>query len=263
MAAGARRRLLPAWMGAAGDERAAAAAAAPAPKAGRRQAKAGPRAAAVVYCMNEAELVDVALAVLAEVSPDPRGWGRGPGRTSAAGRAPGRGQGALSPPAPWRPLSGRRVWRRCRAPPGFPGRLLLFPEAAGAGAAAFAPRPPRRALWTKPASTADLGTGEGCPAGMVGCSPTPCGAPGVKSRTAGSVFFFLLVGIYSARKVRRRPGPGAKRSRSSRQHQTRLLEAQPARGEAATTVWLSHPLLTLVLVPTQRGQAGRTLRTTS
>lgn len=32
----------------------------------------------VVYCMNEAELVDVALAVLAEVSPDPRGWGRGP-----------------------------------------------------------------------------------------------------------------------------------------------------------------------------------------
>lgn len=33
----------------------------------------------VVYCMNEAELVDVALAVLAEVSPDPRGWGRGPG----------------------------------------------------------------------------------------------------------------------------------------------------------------------------------------
>ncbi|XP_072722949.1 cell cycle regulator of non-homologous end joining isoform X5 [Ciconia boyciana] len=61
MAAGARRRLLPAWMGAAGDERAAAA-----PKAGRRQAKAGPRSAAVVYCMNEAELVDVALAVLAE-----------------------------------------------------------------------------------------------------------------------------------------------------------------------------------------------------
>ncbi|XP_072722933.1 cell cycle regulator of non-homologous end joining isoform X3 [Ciconia boyciana] len=62
MAAGARRRLLPAWMGAAGDERAAAA-----PKAGRRQAKAGPRSAAVVYCMNEAELVDVALAVLAEL----------------------------------------------------------------------------------------------------------------------------------------------------------------------------------------------------
>ncbi|KAM6213725.1 cell cycle regulator of non-homologous end joining [Sarcoramphus papa] len=64
MAAGARRRLLPAWMGAAGDERGAAAP----PKAGRRQAAAGPRAAAavVVYCMNEAELVDVALAVLAE-----------------------------------------------------------------------------------------------------------------------------------------------------------------------------------------------------
>ncbi|KAM6097557.1 cell cycle regulator of non-homologous end joining [Chlamydotis macqueenii] len=62
MAAGARRRLLPAWMGAAGDERAAA------PKAGGRgrRAVAGPRAAAVLYCMNEAELLDVALAVLAE-----------------------------------------------------------------------------------------------------------------------------------------------------------------------------------------------------
>ncbi|XP_072722916.1 cell cycle regulator of non-homologous end joining isoform X1 [Ciconia boyciana] len=142
MAAGARRRLLPAWMGAAGDERAAAA-----PKAGRRQAKAGPRSAAVVYCMNEAELVDVALAVLAEVSPDPRAWGRGPGRTSAAGRAPGRGQGALPPSgslaAPLREAglealpSAARV---SRSPPPLPGgrrgrRSCLCPPAAPAGAA--------------------------------------------------------------------------------------------------------------------------------
>ncbi|XP_058661080.1 cell cycle regulator of non-homologous end joining [Ammospiza nelsoni] len=63
MAAGARRRQLPAWMGAAGDERAAAAA--PSPSAGRRRAAAGRRPAAL-YCMNEAELLEVALAVLAE-----------------------------------------------------------------------------------------------------------------------------------------------------------------------------------------------------
>uniref|UniRef100_A0A8C3GWS0 Cell cycle regulator of NHEJ n=1 Tax=Corvus moneduloides TaxID=1196302 RepID=A0A8C3GWS0_CORMO len=69
MAAGARRRQLPAWMGAAGDERAAAA---PSPGAGRRRgagsaAGAGERLGpAALYCMNEAELVEVALAVLAE-----------------------------------------------------------------------------------------------------------------------------------------------------------------------------------------------------
>ncbi|XP_057879580.1 cell cycle regulator of non-homologous end joining [Melospiza georgiana] len=62
MAAGARRRQLPAWMGAAGDGRAAAA---PSPSAGRRRAAAGRRPAAL-YCMNEAELLEVALAVLAE-----------------------------------------------------------------------------------------------------------------------------------------------------------------------------------------------------
>ncbi|XP_054486781.2 cell cycle regulator of non-homologous end joining [Agelaius phoeniceus] len=62
MAAGARRRQLPAWMGAAGDGRAVAA---PAPSAGRRRAAAGRRPAAL-YCMNEAELLEVALAVLAE-----------------------------------------------------------------------------------------------------------------------------------------------------------------------------------------------------
>uniref|UniRef100_A0A669PTA9 Cell cycle regulator of NHEJ n=1 Tax=Phasianus colchicus TaxID=9054 RepID=A0A669PTA9_PHACC len=58
MAAARRRRLLPAWMGAAGE--------------GERRAGICPVAvprAATVYCMNEAELVDVALGVLAEVSP--------------------------------------------------------------------------------------------------------------------------------------------------------------------------------------------------
>ncbi|XP_068857325.1 cell cycle regulator of non-homologous end joining [Aphelocoma coerulescens] len=90
MAAGARRRQLPAWMGAAGAERAAAA---PSPRAGRRRGagsaagagerlgrRAGGRTRALpalsvpcalprpaaLYCMNEAELVEVALAVLAE-----------------------------------------------------------------------------------------------------------------------------------------------------------------------------------------------------
>ncbi|XP_066175502.1 cell cycle regulator of non-homologous end joining [Sylvia atricapilla] len=62
MAAGARRRQLPAWMGAAGHGRAAAA---PAARARRRRAAAG-RRPATLYCMNEAELVEVALAVLAE-----------------------------------------------------------------------------------------------------------------------------------------------------------------------------------------------------
>ncbi|XP_064275976.1 cell cycle regulator of non-homologous end joining [Passer domesticus] len=62
MAAGERRRQLPAWMGAAGPGRAAAA---PSPRPGRRRAAAGRRPAAL-YCMNEAELVEVALAVLAE-----------------------------------------------------------------------------------------------------------------------------------------------------------------------------------------------------
>ncbi|CAN8211346.1 unnamed protein product [Coccothraustes coccothraustes] len=64
MAAGARRRQLPAWMGAAGDGRVAAAPSS-SPSAGRRRAAAGRRPAAL-YCMNEAELLEVALAVLAE-----------------------------------------------------------------------------------------------------------------------------------------------------------------------------------------------------
>ncbi|XP_067997857.1 cell cycle regulator of non-homologous end joining [Melanerpes formicivorus] len=69
VAAGVRRRLLPAWMGAAGEQRATVASR----KSGRwrqrqrQREAAGPRAAtAVVYCMNEAELLDVALSVLAE-----------------------------------------------------------------------------------------------------------------------------------------------------------------------------------------------------
>ncbi|KAM3673217.1 cell cycle regulator of non-homologous end joining [Ammospiza maritima maritima] len=70
MAAGARRRQLPAWMGAAGDGRAAAAAGA----AGGRASPALPALSvpcalprpAALYCMNEAELLEVALAVLAE-----------------------------------------------------------------------------------------------------------------------------------------------------------------------------------------------------
>ncbi|XP_065598844.1 cell cycle regulator of non-homologous end joining [Cyrtonyx montezumae] len=60
--AAARRRLLPAWMGAAGEgERRAGGPG----RVRRRRQKAEPRAA-TVYCMNEAELVDAALGVLAE-----------------------------------------------------------------------------------------------------------------------------------------------------------------------------------------------------
>ncbi|XP_042648635.1 cell cycle regulator of non-homologous end joining-like isoform X3 [Tyto alba] len=113
MAAGERRRrLLPGWMGAAGAERAVVAP----PKAGRRRAAAGPRAAeAVVYCMNEAELVDVALAVLAEnlqceegeeKAPSPSEEERehqatpakAPGSTASAGEAGDRGPALPSPP---------------------------------------------------------------------------------------------------------------------------------------------------------------------
>ncbi|CAM9989133.1 unnamed protein product [Bubo scandiacus] len=123
MAAGAqRRRLLPAWMGAAGGERAAAVP----PKARRRQAAAGPRAAAaaVQHCMNEAELVDVALAVLAEnlrckegeekarsgseeeqeLQPRPE---EAPGNTGNAGGGTDR-----SPALPLRPDAGADAERR-------------------------------------------------------------------------------------------------------------------------------------------------------
>ncbi|XP_065514411.1 cell cycle regulator of non-homologous end joining-like [Caloenas nicobarica] len=113
MAAGGRRRLLPAWMGAAGDERAAA----PPAKAvrRRRQAVARPRAAEVVYCMNEAELVDVALAVLAENlqceegEEETQSWSQGgqelqqapnkaPGSTASIGAGSDRGPALPCPP---------------------------------------------------------------------------------------------------------------------------------------------------------------------
>uniref|UniRef100_A0A8B9M9D3 Uncharacterized protein n=1 Tax=Accipiter nisus TaxID=211598 RepID=A0A8B9M9D3_9AVES len=59
------RRVLPAWMEAAGDDAAGAGGRArPGPVRPRRLPRAGGGAA--VYCMDEAELVDVALAVLAE-----------------------------------------------------------------------------------------------------------------------------------------------------------------------------------------------------
>ncbi|XP_061870788.1 cell cycle regulator of non-homologous end joining [Colius striatus] len=61
MAASPRRRRLPAWMGGAAAERAAAE-----PPAAGRRAAGRPRATAVRYCMSEAELVDVAVAVLSE-----------------------------------------------------------------------------------------------------------------------------------------------------------------------------------------------------
>uniref|UniRef100_A0A8V5FG12 Uncharacterized protein n=1 Tax=Melopsittacus undulatus TaxID=13146 RepID=A0A8V5FG12_MELUD len=106
-----RRRLLPAWMRTAGDD--GPAAVAPVPATRRRKAAARPRVAAV-HCMNEAELVNVALAVLAEVSPDPdleprpwpwRGTGRKQGEKAcsrreeeqelqpASGQAPGNTAG--------------------------------------------------------------------------------------------------------------------------------------------------------------------------
>ncbi|XP_031456235.1 cell cycle regulator of non-homologous end joining [Phasianus colchicus] len=65
MAAARRRRLLPAWMGAAGEGERRAGMPGRVGRRRRQKAAAEPRAA-TVYCMNEAELVDVALGVLAE-----------------------------------------------------------------------------------------------------------------------------------------------------------------------------------------------------
>lgn len=127
--------------------------------------------------MNEAELVDTALAVLAEVSPDPQ-------RGAAALAVTGRGQEALSPAAAGRPLSGRRSWERCRAPPGFPVPPLRLPEATRAGAAALVPRQPRRAVRDKP--SVPRGPARGVPRGAGLPSPPALGA---KPRTAGSVCF--------------------------------------------------------------------------
>ncbi|KAM6425052.1 cell cycle regulator of non-homologous end joining [Rhynochetos jubatus] len=113
MVAGARRRLLPGWMGAAGSERAAAVPPAQARRRRRRRQAAGSRAA--VYCMNEAELLDVALAVLAEnlqcgegekkarsgseeereLQPTPKD---APGSAAGAGSSRDRGAALCSPP---------------------------------------------------------------------------------------------------------------------------------------------------------------------
>ncbi|XP_048795430.1 cell cycle regulator of non-homologous end joining [Lagopus muta] len=65
MAAARRRRLLPAWMGAAGEGERRAGGPGRVGRRRRQKVAAEPRAA-TVYCMNEAELVDVALGVLAE-----------------------------------------------------------------------------------------------------------------------------------------------------------------------------------------------------
>ncbi|XP_042672213.1 cell cycle regulator of non-homologous end joining [Centrocercus urophasianus] len=65
MAAARRRRLLPAWMEAAGEGERRAGGPGRVGRRRRQKAAAEPRAA-TVYCMNEAELVDVALGVLAE-----------------------------------------------------------------------------------------------------------------------------------------------------------------------------------------------------
>lgn len=82
-----------------------------------------------MYCMNEAELVDVALAVLAEVSPGPPGRG---GRTPtglAAGRARGSGQGARPPAAaaPWGLAGGVPLGARRAAPSAPRGAVRARP----------------------------------------------------------------------------------------------------------------------------------------
>ncbi|XP_068258009.1 cell cycle regulator of non-homologous end joining isoform X1 [Nyctibius grandis] len=158
MAAGSRRRrLLPAWMGAAGDERAAAAA--PLPRTGRRQAAVAPRAAAAVYCMNEAELVDVALEVLAEVRLEPREWGRSPGRTRA------RPGGREAPE--------RRVWGAAGRRPGFP--VPSFPSRRLPGPAQLHLSPPTAPPGSAVQEQPPPGTGKEVPHGNGGLRPTALG----------------------------------------------------------------------------------------
>ncbi|XP_057281827.1 cell cycle regulator of non-homologous end joining [Pezoporus wallicus] len=106
-----RRRRLPAWMRTAGDEGPAAA---PVPAAGRRKAAARPRAVAAVHCMNESELVNAALAVLAEKlqrEEEEKAWsrseeerelqptsGEAPGNTASTGGGSDRSPALPSPP---------------------------------------------------------------------------------------------------------------------------------------------------------------------
>uniref|UniRef100_A0A8C4JH60 Uncharacterized protein n=1 Tax=Dromaius novaehollandiae TaxID=8790 RepID=A0A8C4JH60_DRONO len=101
MAAGGRRRLLPAWMAAAERPLAAPGAAAAGPCVERLPSL--PRAA-TVYCMNEAELVDVALGALAEKlqheEAEEKAWPGSeeqeipPTRSNPAGSAAGTEQGS-------------------------------------------------------------------------------------------------------------------------------------------------------------------------
>ncbi|XP_065527916.1 cell cycle regulator of non-homologous end joining [Lathamus discolor] len=121
-----RRRLLPAWMGTAGD---GGPVVAPGPAAGRRKAAARPRAAAV-HCMNEAELVNAALAVLAEKlqreEEEEKAWSRSEEERelrAASGEAPGNtastgGGSERSPALPSPPGAGadaeRTGWEDCQ-----------------------------------------------------------------------------------------------------------------------------------------------------
>ncbi|XP_052630313.1 cell cycle regulator of non-homologous end joining-like [Harpia harpyja] len=124
MAAGGRRRVLPAWLEAAGDERVVAAGTPPAKGGQRRRRQAAAGGGAAVYCMTEAELVDVALAVLAEnlqreegeekarsgsreeqeLQPTPK---EAPGSTASSGGGSGRSP-AL--PSPAGGAAGRPGW---------------------------------------------------------------------------------------------------------------------------------------------------------
>uniref|UniRef100_A0A663EYJ3 Cell cycle regulator of NHEJ n=1 Tax=Aquila chrysaetos chrysaetos TaxID=223781 RepID=A0A663EYJ3_AQUCH len=120
MAAGGRRRVLPAWMEAAGDDAAGAGGwARPGPVRPERLPRAVGRAA--VYCMNEAELVDVALAVLAEREEGEEKARSGsqeeqelqatpkeaPGSTASTGGGSGRSPALPSPPGA---EAGRAGW---------------------------------------------------------------------------------------------------------------------------------------------------------
>ncbi|KAM6320899.1 cell cycle regulator of non-homologous end joining [Aegotheles albertisi] len=123
MAAVTRRRRLPAWMGAAGDERMAAAPLRAGRRRRQRQAAAGLRAVAVVYCMNEAELVDAALAVLAENLQCEEG--------AEKARPGSREEQELQPTPPAAPGSTASTGRGSDCGPALPS-----PPGAGAGAAA-------------------------------------------------------------------------------------------------------------------------------
>lgn len=120
-----------------------------------------PRPAAL-YCMNEAELLEVALAVLAEVSRDLWGWGR-QGSGGRVGSAAARGSLAA--------LSGR-AGGRCQCRMALPASLLC-----PSGPAAFAKQNRGPGAW------------RGVAHGHGGLPSRSLGAPGVKSCTAGTCCF--------------------------------------------------------------------------